>query len=676
MNVGVEITKTIAREEGSLDARIGSDIAASAVHCYARRLLRGGLATLLLAATAVGVAMLVPGVVPDAVAAVLPGGAGVLFGVGLLAAAAAQHRRQHAAGSRPIATRALAALSLLLCLLCAGVCRLAVWTIVEGQSPAMPLPTAAAWFAALAVGTFALLVGERALATTPAHELPEAAGLTRLARLLLLALAATGIDVVGRTTQAGWAAPVVAAAAVCVALAAAEAVIRSLATLLLPLAAAEKPSLLAGNGVASLLTRRPWMLPAAGRDALKSRFGVDLSRSWALGFARRAALPIAAVLAGFAWCLTSVHLVPTAGRAVAERFGVPVAVLQPGLHLTMPWPFGRLRPVELGTVHRIPIGYGAGETSVVQNAAFEAPTEDAEYIPLSMAEPPPEEDRPWDARHANAAFEAPPPAEDEPAREEDRLWDARHASEATFLIASAPGHRQSFAVLQVDVSVLYRIGLDDASALRATYGVDGPETMVRDVAGKLIVRYFASVSLLDALGGDRVRIERDLLAAIRDALDDLASGIDAVAVVVEALHPPPQAAAAYHRVQAAEITAAVKVATARARAVTTLEAARSSALTERATAVATAADTVAAARIDALLFQADDAGWRAGPDAFTFERYLARLEKGLAGARLLLVDFRLGGAAAPLLDLRGATTALSGEGWERPAEPPAPDAAN
>ena len=141
------------------------------------------------------------------------------------------------------------------------------------------------------------------------------------------------------------------------------------------------------------------------------------------------------------------------------------------------------------------------------------------------------------------------------------------------------------------------------------------------------MRYFASVSLLDALGGDRVRIERDLLAAIRGALDDLASGIDAVAVVVEALHPPPQAAAAYHRVQAAGITAAVKVATARSRAVTTLEAARSSALTERATAVATAADTVAAGRIDALLFQADDAGWRAGPDAFTLERYFARLRK-------------------------------------------------
>ena len=163
----------------------------------------------------------------------------------------------------------------------------------------------------------------------------------------------------------------------------------------------------------------------------------------------------------------------------------------------------------------------------------------------------------------------------------------------------------------------------------------------------------------------------------RGALDDLASGIDAVAVVVEALHPPPQAAAAYHRVQAAGITAAVKVATARSRAVTTLEAARSSALTERATAVATAADTVAAGRIDALLFQADDAGWRAGPDAFTFERYLARLEKGLAGARLLLVD-----SPARLVPRRlSSISAVRRRRWpERagrgPAEPPAPDAAN
>jgi regulator of protease activity HflC (stomatin/prohibitin superfamily) len=37
--------------------------------------------------------------------------------------------------------------------------------------------------------------------------------------------------------------------------------------------------------------------------------------------------------------------VPLDQRAVYERFGAPVRVLHPGLHLILPWPLGRLRPV-------------------------------------------------------------------------------------------------------------------------------------------------------------------------------------------------------------------------------------------------------------------------------------------------------------------------------------------
>ena len=637
-----------------MDAPTGSDAARHAVRTDPRRLLRAGLVVLAPSAAAAGIGLFGQGVVPNGTALALPGAAGVVFGMGLLAASAAQHRRRHEAFSpRALPVRILAALSLISC---SAVCRLAVDVVYADQAPALSMPVAAIWFAGLAAVAFALLVGERTLAGIPERALPEATGLTRLARLMLLGLAATGVDVVGRAADAGWAGPVVAAVAAGIALAAAEAGIRSLAVLVLPAADPQKPGLLAGNGVASLLTRRPWTLPAAGRDALKSRFGIDLSRSWALDFARRSALPVAVVLGVFAWSLTSVHIVPTASRAIAERFGMPVAVLQPGMHLTLPWPLGRIRPVEFGTVHQIAIGVrvgagagaGAGAPDIVQPASPETENEE---------EPTPSEELSLrQAGNAISAAAALVPAEGDPPPEEDRLWDARHVSEATFLIASAAGGRQSFAVLQVDVSVLYRIGLDDASALRATYGVHDPVPLVRGVTGRLIERYLASVSLVDALGGNRVEIERELLAQVRLALDGLESGIDAVAVVVEALHPPPEAAIAYHRVQAAQIMAAVNVATARSRAVTTLEAARSAASTARATAAAAAADTVVAARIDALGFQADDAGWQAGPDAFTLERYLARLSKGLANARLLLVDPRVGTAAATLLDLRDAPT--------------------
>jgi len=44
-------------------------------------------------------------------------------------------------------------------------------------------------------------------------------------------------------------------------------------------------------------------------------------------------------------------------RAVYEAFGNPQGVSIPGLHVYLPWPFGRLKPVEYGVVHQIPIAF-------------------------------------------------------------------------------------------------------------------------------------------------------------------------------------------------------------------------------------------------------------------------------------------------------------------------------
>jgi len=69
-----------------------------------------------------------------------------------------------------------------------------------------------------------------------------------------------------------------------------------------------------------------------------------------------AADPRAVALAGLVlagWCLTGVTLVPLDSRAVYERFGAPVAVLGPGLHGHLPWPFGHARRVDFGAVHRL-----------------------------------------------------------------------------------------------------------------------------------------------------------------------------------------------------------------------------------------------------------------------------------------------------------------------------------
>ena len=82
------------------------------------------------------------------------------------------------------------------------------------------------------------------------------------------------------------------------------------------------------------------------------QLGIELRRSWALRFLRRATVPLIAGMVILAWAVTGLTSLPLDRRAVYERFGVPVAVFGPGLHLHLPWPFGLLRPVEMRPIDR------------------------------------------------------------------------------------------------------------------------------------------------------------------------------------------------------------------------------------------------------------------------------------------------------------------------------------
>jgi len=63
--------------------------------------------------------------------------------------------------------------------------------------------------------------------------------------------------------------------------------------------------------------------------------------------------PRVALLALAGWAATGLAAVGVDHRAVYERFGAPVAVLHPGLHLVLPWPFSHLRRVDFGAVREV-----------------------------------------------------------------------------------------------------------------------------------------------------------------------------------------------------------------------------------------------------------------------------------------------------------------------------------
>jgi regulator of protease activity HflC (stomatin/prohibitin superfamily) len=385
--------------------------------------------------------------------------------------------------------------------------------------------------------------------------------------------------------------------------------LRELASWFLPRSAPVAARAAVDSTLASLIVGA-----TAGRGVtapIRSYFGIDFSRSWALAYLRGASLPAAILTLLFCWGLSGVTLIGLDRRGVYERLGTPAAMLGPGLHLILPWPLGRVRPVEFGIVHEVALGGdpNAGATALV-----------------------------------DAEGPAPPGA--------DRLWNRTHPDEVSYVIASETRGRQDFQTVSADIRILYRIGLNDEDALRSVYHAADPTTLVRAAAGRLLSRFFAEHTLGQVLSTNRETFAEDMRAALARDLARSQSGVEVVGAIIEAIHPPVGAADAYHAVQAAEINASSSISFERGRAKGTAAMAQEEAYRLIAAAHATGEETVAASTAEATHFAADVDANAVGGRAFVLERYLGDLSVALARSPLTIIDNRLDGAQAPVVDLR------------------------
>jgi regulator of protease activity HflC (stomatin/prohibitin superfamily) len=460
------------------------------------------------------------------------------------------------------------------------------------------------------VFAFPLLVWERRLQTVAREDLPEAAALGRILRLAVWALVAGGLGAVARSFGLEAAVWIQSALGIILGLAAGEALLRALINPFLPAGQVKEARGLGDGAVLALLCTRG----AAGDGfaaGIKERFGLDLGRSWAIGFLRRAGPGLLAVLALAAWLLTGLTALGTGERGLYERLGAPVAVFGPGLHAHLPWPFGLVRRTEFGQIHEQPI--------VLEDVL-------------------------------------PPPAttvEEDPSSDWDRMWERTHATDQTYLVASdaaATQRNAGYQLMNTSVRAVWRIGLSDEDARAATYTVADPKAHISALANRLVLSQLAGSSLSSLIGADR-----DALAArLRDqlALGLRGTGIEINAVVIEAIHPPAKAVPAYHGVQAAEIGAATEVAVAKAKAASLRSDAEREAAIRRDQGAALAVETTSNASAEATRFGADQQAFATAPAAMAIERRNQTLGKALGRAQITVVDHRLQLDGGPVLDLR------------------------
>lgn len=487
-----------------------------------------------------------------------------------------------------------------------------VWNLTLPAAAVGLSATVGAAFALLLA--FGLLVLERQLAQEDPAQWPEAGSLAQLTRVAIISLVLGALCLLFAGENAVWPVRVAVLSGILPGLVAIELLLRAVLSVFSPRREQLEPTLLARSFVADMLRWPPQPLLALQHE-LHNRFGIDLRQIWAFSYMRRAFLPVMALVAAVGWLLTGLHEIPLQGRGIYERFGKPVQVFGPGLHSGLPWPLGRVLIIENGVVHEL-------ATSVGDNP-----------IPL-QADP----------------AEGPAPIT------ANRLWDASHVNDKSQVIASSRGEQQSFQIVNMDVRFVYRIGLSDQAALAATYNSADVPTLIRSTASRILVHDFASRTLDGLLGQDRVGLGEEIGRAVQRDLQSLNSGVEILATVVEAIHPPAGAANAYHSVQAAQIGAQALISRERGAAAEASNQAQLQASLARDQASANARETRATAQAADLRFSAEQKAYASAGQAFVLEQYLGQLGQGLSKARLLILDHRLGGSSnAPTIDLRTFT---------------------
>jgi len=479
----------------------------------------------------------------------------------------------------------------------------------------------------LIILAFPFLVLERSYADLASETLPDAPKLSRLSRVPLMACIVFGVARILSSFGFEWPGMIEEAAAILMALVGVEIFARCAGALFLPVGTAEARRSPVDSVLAGLISlKRPNF--AAFNVTVQRNLGIDLSRSWALTFVSRAMPFVLLGLILCGWLLTGVTALGFNERAVYEAFGKPVAVMGPGLHIHLPWPFGILRHVEYGVVHEITI------ISAPPGQPAASDTEGEKIVG----------------------------AEDDPPLSADRLWNTSHPSEASYLVASDANGRQNFEIVDIDMRIVYRVGLSDAAAMAAVYHVANREGLIRAAAGRILSQHFTHYTLLDLLGENRETFIRTFRTRLQSQLNSLQAGIDILAVIVEAIHPPAAAANAYHYVQAAQIDSTALISQSRAEAATKTNAARQSATDIRDTAIADAAENVDEADAADTNFNGDREADTKDGEAFLYERWLDRVADSLSLAPLVIIDSRLTGQTAPTIDLRrlGGNTAVQG----------------
>ncbi|MBA4039372.1 MAG: hypothetical protein C0468_03435 [Planctomyces sp.] len=254
--------------------------------------------------------------------------------------------------------------------------------------------------------------------------------------------------------------------------------------------------------------------------AISYQIGIDVTGTWAYQLVSRAVVPLVVFGAVVLWLLTSLAVVGGTERGLLMRNGRLVGVIEPGLHLKLPWPVDEVRLVEASTVREVALGNSRplAESRVILWTGTHHSNE--EYFVV----------RALDLRGLGSA-----------SGRAGRSGAAAGGGAIDAEVSRARQNTGDLALLSVEVPVTYRV--TDAGLYETFAAPEDRQALLKVVGQRQVTRILARYEEDEILGPKRLEIGQEIESAVRAAIDRLGAGVEVLSCRIEGVHPPAGAPA-------------------------------------------------------------------------------------------------------------------------------------
>ena len=309
-------------------------------------------------------------------------------------------------------------------------------------------------------------------------------------------------------------------------------------------------------------------------EYLEENTGITLRSLWSIKYIRDITPAILFMIGVLLWLSTCIIQVETHQQAAVYRIGhLQEKILQPGLHLTLPYPFDKVEIYDTQTVNKTTIGYKATENA-------------------------------------------------------DNIWTEGHQGEEYKLLLGGGDE-----VVSINLRLEYKISDLKQYLTTAT----SPESMMQALEYELVTDQTIATDLSSLMSADRDAFSENFQKELSKMMKEKNLGLEVVAVILESIHPPVEIAWVYQELISAGINAERYLVNAQDVAAVTIAQAETTKDTTVGSAQVSYEEKLAAAKASVTEFMASVEAYNASSDAYKYQKYLAAVRKAYGNANLVIL---------------------------------------